>query len=159
MKKPFRIATMAYLIWLGAMLGAVLYAGVAVAPTIFHSAQWLGGELLSHYQEGLLMTRNFVLLSYAVTITILAVFFYEGYKYKMGERDKLTIATAFVVIFTGSMFNWYYLPDIVTMQMAGEKMTQSAAFVATHKGSELDFKIFALAILVLMIQNMRKACK
>ncbi|WP_292656014.1 DUF4149 domain-containing protein [Nitratifractor sp.] len=159
MKKNFRIATMAYLIWLGAMLGAVLYAGAVVAPVIFHSAQWLGADLLSHYQEGLIMTRNFVLLSYAVTLTILFVFLYEGYKYKMGERDKWTIAAAFVVIFTGAMFNWYYLPDIVTMQMAGEKMTQSQAFLATHKGSELDFKIFAVAILLLMVQNMRKACK
>jgi len=159
MKKNFRIATMAYLIWLGAMLGAVLYAGAVVAPVIFHSAQWLGSEVLSHFQEGLIMTRNFVLLSYAVTVTILAVFLYEGYKYKMGERDKLTIAAAFVVIFTGAMFNWYYLPDIVTMQMAGEQMTQSQAFLNTHKGSELDFKLFAAAILVLMIQNMRKACK
>jgi len=159
MKKNFRIATMAYLIWLGAMLGAVLYAGAVVAPVIFHSAQWLGSEVLSHYQEGLIMTRNFVLLSYAITVTVLAVFLYEGYKYKMGERDKLTIAAAFVVIFTGAMFNWYYLPDIVTMQMAGEQMTKSQAFLNTHKGSELDFKIFAAAILVLMIQNMRKACK
>jgi hypothetical protein len=77
----------------------------------------------------------------------------------MGERDKLTQAAALVVIFTGAMFNWYYLPDIVTMQMAGEQMTQSQAFINTHKGSELDFKIFAAAILLLMIQNMRKACK
>ncbi len=159
MKKNFRIATMAYLIWLGAMLGAVLYAGAVVAPVIFHSTQWLGAELLTHYQEGLIMTRNFVLLSYPVTATVIFVFLYEGYKYKMGERDKLALAAAFVVIFTGSMFNWYYLPDIVTMQMAGEAMTKSQAFLATHKGSELDFKIFAVAILVLMIQNMRKACK
>ena len=159
MKKNFRIATMSYLIWLGAMLGAVLYAGAVVAPVIFHSAQWLGSEVLSHFQEGLIMTRNFVLLGYTVTATILFVFLYEGYKYKMGERDKVTMAVAFVVIFTGAMFNWYYLPDIVTMQMAGEAMTKSQAFLNTHKGSELDFKIFSLAILVLMIQNMRRACK
>ncbi len=159
MKKPFRIATMAYLIWLGAVLGAVLYAGAVVAPVIFHSADWLGSEVLTRYQEGLIMTRNFVLLSYAITVTLVAVFLYEGYKYKMGERDKLTSVAALLVIMTGAMFNWYYLPDIVTMQMAGEAMTRSAAFAATHKGSELDFKIFAVAILLLMIQNMRKACK
>ncbi len=159
MKKYFRMATMAYLIWLGAMLGAVIYAGAVVAPVIFHSAKYLGSELLSHYQEGLIMTRNFVLLSYAVTVTILAVFLYEGYRYKMGERDKVAIAAAFVVIFTGAMFNWYYLPDIVTMQMAGEEMTRSQAFINTHKGSELDFKIFAVAILVLMVRNMQRACK
>ncbi len=159
MKKNFRLATMVYLIWLGAMLGAVLYAGVVVAPVIFNSAKFLGTSLLSHYQEGLLMTENFVRLGYAVTLTLIFISLYEGYKYKMGERDKFTLAVVFVALFTGSMFNWYYLPDIVTMQMAGEKMTQSQAFLATHKGSELDFKLFALALLLLMVQNMRKACK
>jgi plasmid stability protein len=57
------------------------------------------------------------------------------------------------------MFGHYYLPDILTMQMAGEEMTKSAAFIATHKGSEINFKIFSLALLVLIVQNMRKACK
>jgi len=32
-------------------------------------------------------------------------------------------------------------------------------FQNVHKASEIDFKIFAAAILVLMVQNMRKACK
>jgi len=45
------------------------------------------------------------------------------------------------------------------MQMAGEEMTKSAAFIATHKGSEINFKIFSAALLVLIVQNMRKACK
>ncbi len=159
MKKNFRIATMAYLIWLGMMLGAVLYAGAVVAPVIFNSEQWLGGEVLSHFQEGLIMTRNFILLSYAVTATIIFVFLYEGYKYKMGERDKLTQVAALLLIFSGAMFNWYYLPDIVTMQMAGEQMTSTKAFINTHKASEIDFKILAASILLLMIQNMRKACR
>jgi len=159
MKKNFRIATMAYLIWLGMMLGAVLYAGAVVAPVIFNSAQWLKGEVLSHFQEGLIMTRNFILLSYAVTATIIFVFLYEGYKYKMGERNKLTQVASLLLIFSGAMFNWYYLPDIVTMQMAGEQMTSSQVFINTHKASEIDFKILAASILLLMIQNMRKACR
>jgi len=159
MKKPFRIATMAYLILLGATLGAVLYAGIVVAPVIFHADRWLGEGVLSHYQEGLLMTRNFIGLSYLVSATMLAVFLYEGYKYKMFERDKLTTAFALLLLMSGALFNWYYLPDIVTMQMAGEEMTRGEIFQKVHKASEIDFKIFALAILGLMIQNMRKACK
>ncbi|WP_456433955.1 DUF4149 domain-containing protein [Nitratifractor sp.] len=159
MKTYFRMATMAYLILLGAVLGAVIFAGAAVAPVIFHSGRWLGEGVLSHYQEGLLMTRIFVLLSYAITVTIVAVFLYEGYRYKMGERDTWAILAALTVIFTGALFNWYYLPDIVTMQLAGPEMTRSAAFLNTHKGSEIDFKLFALAIVILMIRNMRRACK
>jgi len=45
------------------------------------------------------------------------------------------------------------------MQNQGEEMTKSLAFINTHKGSEINFKIFAFATLVLIVQNMRKACK
>ena len=159
MKKNFRRVTIAYLILLGITLGAGLFAGAVVAPVTFHTEQWLGGQVLSHYQEGLIMTQNFIRLSYLVDFTVIAVVLYEGYKYKMFERDTITQVATFFVVATGLMFGHYYLPDILTMQMAGEKMTQSAAFVNTHKGSEINFKIFAAALLVLMVRNMQKACK
>jgi hypothetical protein len=149
---------MGYLVLLGITLGAVLFAGMVVAPVIFNSERWLP-ELMSHYQEGVLMTQNFVRLSYLVDATVIAIVLYEGYKYKMFERDTITQIAAFFAVATGLMFGHYYLPDIVTMQMAGEKMTQSQAFINTHKGSEIDFKIFAAAVLTLMIRNMQKACK
>ncbi|WP_295419613.1 DUF4149 domain-containing protein [Sulfurovum sp.] len=159
MKKYFRITTIAYLILLGATLGAGLFAGIVVAPVTFHTENWLGSEVLSHYQEGLIMTQNFVRLSYLVTATVIAVALYEGYKYKKFERDTITQIATFFVIAAGLMFGYYYLPDILTMQLAGEEMTKSAAFISTHKGSEINFKIFSFALLVLMVQNMRKACK
>ncbi len=159
MKKNFRIATMVYLILLTATLGAGLYAGIVIAPVTFHTEQWLGSEVLSHFQEGLIMTQNFVKLSYLVDVTVIAVALYEGYKYKMFERDTVTQVATFFVIATGLMFGHYYLPDILTMQMAGEKMTQTTAFINTHKGSEINFKIFSLALLVLIVRNMQKACK
>ena len=159
MKKNFRRVTIVYLILLGITLGAGLFAGAVVAPVTFHTQQWLGGQVLSHYQEGLIMTQNFIRLSYLVDFTVIAVVLYEGYKYKMFERDTVTQVATFFVVATGLMFGHYYLPDILTMQMAGEKMTQSVAFVNTHKGSEVNFKIFAAALLVLIVRNMQKACK
>ena len=159
MKKYFKMTTIAYIILLGATLGAGLFAGAVVAPVTFHSENWLGSEILSHYQEGLIMTQNFLKLSYLVTTTVIAVILYEGYKYKKFERDTITQVATFFVIATGLMFGQYYLPDILLMQMAGEEMTKSVAFINTHKGSEINFKIFALSLLVLIVQNMRKACK
>ena len=159
MKKPFRIATMAYLTLLGATLGAALYAGIVVAPVIFNAGDYLGEGVLSHYQEGLLMTQNFIGISTLVTATMIAVFLYESYKYKMFERDLPTMLWVLLHLMSGALFNWYYLPDIVTMQMAGEEMTRSGIFRNVHKAGEIDFKIFAAAILGLMVQNMRKACK
>ncbi len=159
MKKRFRVATMAYLILLGITLGAILFAGVVTAPVIFNSGKYIGEGVLSHFQEGVLMTANFKMLSHLLTVLMISVFLYEGYKYKKFERDKITTVSALVLIMTAALFNYYYLPDIVNMQLAGPAMTASEQFVNTHKGSEIDFKIMALAILVLMIQNMRKACK
>jgi len=159
MNKYFRMTTMGYLILLGATLGAVLYAGIVVAPVTFHSELWLGSEMLSKFQEGLIMTQNFVHLSYLVTFMVIAVALYEGYKYKKFERDTITQIATFFVIATGLMFGYYYLPDIITMQMAGEAMTKTEAFVNTHKGSEINIKIFAVALLVLIVRNMQKACK
>ena len=73
---------MVYLILLAGTLGAGLYAGIVVAPVTFHTELWLGSEVLSHFQEGLIMTENFVRLSYLVDFTLVAIFLYEGYKYK-----------------------------------------------------------------------------
>ena len=159
MNKYFRITTIAYLVLLGAVLGAGLFAGMVVAPVTFHTEAWLGSEVLSHYQEGLIMTKNFVRLSYLVNVVLVVVALYEGYKYKKFERDTITQVATFFVIATGLLFSQYYIPDILTMQMAGEAMTQSEAFINTHKGSEINFKIFSVALLVLMVRNMQKACK
>ena len=159
MKKYFRVTTIAYLVLLGATLGAGLILGIVVAPVTFHTELYLGSEMLSHYQEGLIMTQNFLKLSYLVTFTVIAVVLYEGYKYKKFERDTTTQIATFFVITTGLMFGHYYLPDILLMQQAGEVMTESSNFINLHKGSEVNFKIFSLALLVLMVRNMQKACK
>ena len=159
MKKYFRVTTIAYLVLLGLTLGAGLILGIVVAPVTFHTELYLGSEMLSHYQEGLIMTQNFLKLSYLVTFTVIAVVLYEGYKYKKFERDTTTQIATFFVITTGLMFGHYYLPDILLMQQAGEVMTESSDFINLHKGSEVNFKIFSLALLVLMVRNMQKACK
>jgi len=159
MNKYFRITTIAYLILLGAVLGAGLFAGIVVAPVTFHTETWLGSEILSHYQEGLIMTENFVRLSYLVNVVLVAVALYEGYKYKKFERDTITQVATFFVFATGLLFSQYYIPDILTMQMAGEAMTQSEAFSNMHKGSKINCNIFSVALLVLIVRNMQKACK
>ncbi len=105
------------------------------------------------------MTENFLRLSYLVNVLILIVVLYEGYKFKKFERDTVTQVATFFVLASGLLFSQYYIPDILAMQLQGEAMTQSVAFVNTHKGSELNFKLFAFALLVLIVQNMRKACK
>jgi len=150
---------MAYFVLLGAMLGAGLYAGIVVAPVTFNTDQWLGSDMLTRFQEGQIMTENFLRLSYLVNVVLVTVILYEGYKFKKFERDTLTQVATFFVLATGLLFSQYYIPDIIAMQNQGVEATKSVAFINTHKGSEINFKIFSLALLVLIVQNMRKACK
>lgn len=159
MNRYFRMITMAYLIFLSAGLGAGLFAGIVVAPVTFHTEQWLGSEVLTQFQEGQIMTENFLRLSYLVNVLLVSVILYEGYKFKKFERDTLTQVATFLVLATGLLFSQYYIPDIIAMQEQGVEATNSVAFINTHKGSEINFKIFSLALLVLIVQNMRKACK
>ena len=159
MNRYFKITTMAYLIFLSATLGMMLYAGIVVTSVTFHTQAWIGAEVLTRFQEGQIMTENFLRLSYVVTIMLVAVVLYLGYNFKKFERDTLTQVATFFVLATGLLFSQYYIPDIIAMQAGGEAMTNSMAFVNTHKGSEINSKIFAVALLVLVVQNMRRACK
>lgn len=151
--------TMTYIITLGLTLGAGLLAGIVVAPTIFNSELLLDSELLSQFQEGLLMTQVFERLSYLVNFMVLFVILYEVIKWKSFEGDKWTTIATFLVVASGLLFSSYYTPDIIQMQMAGEAMTQTPAFENTHKGSELDFKIFSFSTLALLILNLKKALR
>ena len=159
MKKNFRMVTMAYLIFTSSVLGMMLYAGIVVTAVTFHTEAWLGAEVLTRFQEGQIMTENFLRLSYVVNVLIVVVALYEGYKFKKFERDTVTQVATFFVLATALLFSQYYLPDIIAMQQQGEAVTKSVAFVNTHKGSEINAKILALSLLVLIVQNMRKACK
>ena len=151
--------TIGYLIFLSGVLGAMLYAGIVVTSVTFNTHLYVGSELLTQFQEGQVMTENFLRLSYVVNVLLVVVALYEGYKFKKFERDTLTSVATFFVLATALLFSQYYIPDIVSMQAQGEEMTKSLAFMNTHKGSEINSKIFAFSLLLLIVQNMRKACK
>ncbi|MEA2047906.1 MAG: DUF4149 domain-containing protein [Campylobacterota bacterium] len=159
MNQYFRMVTMGYILFLSSVLGMMLYAGIVVTSVTFNTHLYVGAELLTQFQEGQIMTENFLRLSYVVNVLIVAVILYEGYKFKKFERDTLTQVATFFVLATALLFSQYYIPDIIAMQAQGEEMTQSLAFLNTHKGSEINSKIFAVALLLLLVQNMRKACK
>ncbi len=153
MKIP-KFITLIYIIILGATLGAGLYAGVVVAPVTFNSEIYLGSELLSRFQEGLIMSENFVRLGYLVTFTVVCVVLYEGYKYKMLDREAFSTIPAFLAISSGLLYSYYYIPQILHMQKEGESITDSKLFENLHFASELDFKLFTLALLVLLARTL-----
>lgn len=140
-------ADVAYLLLLGATLGAVLVLGVFTAPVVFHA------PMLERYDQGLIMAEIFRRFTYWLYVTMAAVVLYEGYQFKLFKRDAVSILASLTLIGTALLFNAVYTPRILQMQQEGVAATQSEAFANIHAASELDFKLLALALLVLFVRR------
>ncbi len=158
-QKYFRIFTIIFIITLGVTLGAGLLAGVVVAPTIFHSETLLGSELLSRFQEGLLMTQIFERLAYVVNLLVMMAILYEVIKFKAFETTRWSMLFTFLVVASGLLFTSYYIPQILEMQSLGEAVTKSELFSNLHKGSEINFKLFAFSTLGLLIVTLKRVLR
>jgi len=144
-----RIAEALYLLVLASTFGAILVLGIFTAGTVFNSEISLGEELLSHYQEGLIMTTIFLKFHSWLYFLIVSIVLFESYNYKSMARDNTIIMSSFVVIATSLLFTDFYTPQILELQSLGEDVTSSEIFHKVHLGSEIDFKILAVALLVL----------
>jgi len=145
-----------YLLIIGIAIGASLYAGAVVAPVTFHSEKWLGDELLSRFQEGLIMTQNFVGLGYIIVFTMITIFLYEGYKYKSFNRDLITTLASLGAIMSGALFKFFYMDTIINMQKQGESVVNSKIFENMHKGSEIALVLFMIFLITIFIRNVQK---
>lgn len=143
-----------YFILLAASFGAVLVLGAFVAPVVFHSDAILIGMILDHYNAGIIMGEIFHRFSFWVYFLAAAVVLYEAALYKMGQRDPIAFASASVVVATSLMFSGVYAPKILSMQALGVEATQSDTFANIHIASEIDFKILAVALLVLFVRRL-----
>jgi len=157
--KTNRYFTIVYLLILGVVIGASVYAGAVVAPVIFHSEQWLGGEVLSRFQEGLVMTQNFVRLGYFILFGLFAIAIYEGYQYKRFNRDLVKTLSALGAIMSGMLFKYFYMSSIIDMQSQGESVVNSKIFENMHKGSEIALVLFMVFVIVLFVKTLQKELK
>ncbi len=139
-----------YLILLGITLGVAICAGVFAAPVIFHADDLLGGGVLTHYQEGLVMTQIFLKINIVVNVTCVAILVAEGYHFIRFYRDQITFYSAFVTVWSGFMFTLYYTPQILEFQAQGESILKNELFQKAHIASEWDFKIFVVALTILL---------
>ena len=147
-------ADFSYLLILAVTLGGVLVLGALVAPVIFHTDKILFDTLLDHYNAGKIMAEIFHRFSYWLYAVALFVAVYESITYKMGQRDALVFGASVTVIFSSLMFSGVYAPKILAMQSMGAEATQSDTFHNIHMASEIDFKILAVALLVLFIRRL-----
>ncbi len=144
----------AYFIVLAATLGAVLVLGAVVAPVVFHTDRITVNLLIDNYNAGIIMGEIFRRFAYWIYFVAIFVAIYEAMAYKMGQRDAISFGAAATVIFSSLMFSSVYVPKILSMQALGREATQSDTFENVHIASEIDFKILAVALLVLFIRRL-----
>ena len=147
-------ADFGYLLLIAASFGGVLVLGALVAPVVFHTDAILQGVMLNHFNEGIIMGEIFHRFSYWIYFLAFYVVVYEGWMYKHGNRDAVTLISAFVTVFTALLFSAVYSPRILEMQCLGAEATQSDTFANLHTASEIDFKILAVALFVLFIRRL-----
>ena len=145
-----RYIVIGYLVLLSVMIGLIITLGALVAPVVFH-AHDLMTLPITHYDEGLIMQEIFRRSNYIFMALAVAVILYEIYDFRQGRRDKIVMISAFVVFYTIMMFVFYYTPEITLLQQS--QQTQTQAFDALHKGSEIDFKIMLFALITLLFRR------
>jgi hypothetical protein len=150
--------TIAYLLILGIVIGASVYAGAVVAPVTFSTQNYLTNNL-SRFEEGLIMTQNFIGLKYFIIIAMIAIFLYEGYNYKLFKRELIKTLSALGAIMSGALFNFFYMSAIINMQMQGPSIVNDKIFNNMHKGSEIALVLFIIFCLILFVRTLQKELK
>ncbi|RUM65139.1 MAG: DUF4149 domain-containing protein [Sulfurimonas sp.] len=143
-----------YLIFLAASFGGIIVLGAFVAPVIFHTDRIVSEVLINNYNAGIIMGEIFHRFSYWIYVLAIFVAVYEAISYKTGFRDAITFAAAVIVIGTSLMFSGVYSPKILEMQAMGAEVTKSDAFNNIHIASEIDFKVLAVAVIVLFVRRL-----
>ncbi len=147
-------ADFSYLLVIAASLGGVLVLGAIVAPVIFNTDKILFDMLIDNYNAGKIMAEIFHRFSYFLYFVAFFVVVYEAIMYKRGQRDAIVFGASATVVFSSLMFSGVYAPKILAMQAMGPEATQSDTFSNIHIASEIDFKILAVALLVLFVRRL-----
>lgn len=148
-----RLVNIFYNLILGIALGSSFALAAFVTPVIFNSDLFLGKQILTRFQEGLIMTEVFKKYSILLNITVVVILLIEGIQiavYK--KRDYLQLGIAFVVLVSSLLFTGYFTPAIIHAQASGPGIIKSEAFQALHQASVIDFSFILVSLFVLMIK-------
>jgi hypothetical protein len=141
-----------YIILIGVTVGANLTLGVIVAPVVFNMSDFITLEV-SKFDSGLLMGEIFVRFNYLLGFTTLAILGFELREYLFMRRDRVILISTFLSLCSSALFILYYTPYILEAQSISETTTK--AFENMHRGSEIDFKILTLSLLVLLFRRLK----
>lgn len=144
-----------YFIVLASSFGAIIVLGAFVAPVIFNTDKILTSIVIDNYNAGIVMGEIFHRFSYWIYALAAFVAIYEAIHYKLGHsRDAIAFGASVIVIASSLMFSAVYAPNILSMQAMGVEATQSDTFQNIHIASEIDFKVLAVALIVLFVRRL-----
>lgn len=132
-----------YLLAIGLLVGVELAIGLLAAPVIFFPVGFLGENMLSHFQSGVLMTQIFLRFNVLLMLCTLFMLCYEIYLFSK-SRDFISIVLMFIVLVGSLAFVLYFTTYIVEAQQAGAYATSTQEFKDIHKQSETVLKIVLL---------------
>lgn len=130
-----------YLLLLGICIGVEISVGALVAPVIFYPASFLGNDVLTHFQSGILMTQIFLRFNMLLMFITVFLFFCEVAGYFKGKGDLFSFILILIILCCAILFVFYYTPFIVEAQSIGAKATLSEKFLSMHKASEVVLKV------------------
>lgn len=138
--------TVIYVAMLGVAIGVEIAAGAFIAPVIFFPQKYLGDDVLSHFQSGILMTQVFLKMNLLIGFVALYSIIYEvQVSMRRKHHDLFSLLLSLMIVIMTGLFLFYYTPFIVNAQQMGASETATEVFASMHKQSEWVMKALMIA--------------
>ena len=149
------------LLFLALIMGIELSLGVMVAPVIFNASNYLGSDVLSLFQSGILMSQIFVQFGYVLLFVSGFNFLYELYcVFKVEQNFKIKFSKfllSCIVLVLSLLFVFYFMNYILQNQTIEGVNTKE--FYSMHSASETTMKIILLCQVFLFFLSFKIANK
>ena len=141
-----------YLFLLSVLIGFELFAGIAVAPAIFHPENSVGTGVLSQFQSGQIMSGIFIKMNKFLLIVSILSFLFEMINFANNKAQKFNIkfsTIAMINLLLALAFILYFTDYILNAQSIGVSAIQTDEFRQIHSASELCIKILLVLQVIL----------
>lgn len=151
------ILNASYITLLAILLGSTIALGALVAPVIFKANLFFSNTFIDQYESGRLMSEIFRRYSYLLIVSIAAITTFEAYKMVVKDRALFITLFSAMTIISGSLFAFYYTPEILKMVNLGIEAMDSEHFQQIHIESEICFKLLSASIaMTIFLQVLKK---
>lgn len=153
MQKYQSYLEVSYILVLSFVFSGTLILGAIVAPVVFHSSEFIGGVVLSRFQNGELMSEIFARFSTILNFSILFLVAIEALSYKKFFNNMIYVLVFIFFLVASLLFSFYFASIIFDLLKAGEAVINQniQGFETLHKLSEYDFMVIMLTSLAMLI--------